>query len=146
MLHQLYPNNICFFDTPTVNNTSNDLLTYYKLRILQGGYNKVNKIENQSAINITGNGKNITKIQFQYTVYKNYVMAFQTNVLTYNYSNQQSVDFAEDITNILWSFGNIYGNSTWLSVLQLKVTNSDGTTITKNIEVTQEIGLPASNI
>lgn|GEM_PF-4966424 len=121
-------------------------MTYYKLRLLQGGYNKINKIENQSAINITGNGKNITKIQFQYTVYKNYIMAFQTNVLTYNYSNQQSVDFAEDITNILWSFGNIYGNSTWLSVLQLKVTNSDGTTITKNIEVTQEIGLPASNI
>lgn len=124
-----------FFDNPTINNTSTNLYTYYQLNSPPGGYNQYNQFENISAINITGNGKEITNVKVKLEIYKNYVSVYQSAEKSFNYNNETSIDFSEDINNLNVNLGVISGSSNWLVKMDIKVTNIDNTVVTKSIQV-----------
>jgi len=139
-----FSKNYLLFDDPTVNNTSTNLHTYYKLGTVPNGYNSYNRAENISAINITGNGKEITNVKVKFELYKNYISIYQGTYANFNYNNVETIDFSETINNVNISLGVISGSSNWLFRMQIKVTNIDNTVVTKTIEVQEDGTHPTS--
>lgn len=138
----IFSKSYLLYDLPKINTSSTNLRDYYK-RVL-ADVNRIVGLESVSAMNISGNGKEITSIKVRLSIKRNSVDFYTGEYYVFNYLNLSSVNLSENLNYLNIPFGIPSANNlpTYTSKLEVVVTNNDGESSTTYFEKTEVSGVP----
>jgi len=138
----LFSKNFLLYDLPKINTSSANLRDFYKR--VYADVNRIVGLESVTAMNISGNGKEITSIKVRLSIKKNSVDFYTGDYITFNYPDVSSVNFSKHLENLNIPFGIPSANNlpTYTSKLEVVVTNNDGESSTTYFEKTEVSGVP----